>query len=174
MKISRMGLTSIRSVHCSTSQAWYTASAPSITSLPWRNLGLFPVSNSSFMTDFNYFFFWRSSQIRSSETRTPSRRSLFFLITLKRSGRYKNLAKICLKVPSSLKGPILWAFSILMQLKIILYKDNTEFCNTIFACWLWDRHCRILWWKYLALISHLDTHLSQVTSMQHVLIDLGI
>ena len=31
-----------------------------------------------------------------------------------------------------------------------------------------------LWWKYLALISHLNTHLSQVTSMQHVLIDQGI
>ena len=31
-----------------------------------------------------------------------------------------------------------------------------------------------LWWKYPELISHLDTHLSQVTSMQHVLIDQGI
>ena len=31
-----------------------------------------------------------------------------------------------------------------------------------------------LWWKYLALISHLDTHLSQVTSMQNIVIDQGI
>ena len=32
----------------------------------------------------------------------------------------------------------------------------------------------ILWWKYLALIGHLDTHLSQVTSMQNIVIDQGI
>ena len=31
-----------------------------------------------------------------------------------------------------------------------------------------------LWSKYLALISHLDTHLSQVTSMQNIVIDQGI
>ena len=56
--------------------------------------------------------------------------SLFFLITLNRSGRYKNLAKIGLGVPSFLKGPILWA----SMFDCII----TELCNTIFACWFWD------------------------------------
>lgn len=68
-------------------------------SLPWWNLGLFPVSNASFITDLNC--------IRSSKTRRLSRRGLFFLITLKWTSRYKILAKIGLVVPSSLKGPIL-------------------------------------------------------------------
>ena len=84
--------------------------APSIYSLPRWNLGFFPLSNACFITSLSFFFFSRSSQIRSSVIQTPSLMSRFFRMTLYLSGRYTNL-HIIARGLESLLGPARWAFS---------------------------------------------------------------
>ena len=101
--------------------------APSIYNLQRRNVGFFPLSNASFITSLSFFFFSRSSQIRSSVIQTPSLRSRFFRMTLYLSGRYTNL-HIITRGLESLLGPARWAFSsfgsklqIWLQIKLVKF-----------------------------------------------------
>ena len=84
--------------------------APLIYSFPRWNLGFFPLSNVYFITSLSFFFFSRSSQIRSSVIQTPSLRSRFFRMTLYLSGRYTNL-HIIGRGLESLLGPARCPFS---------------------------------------------------------------